>query len=248
MIAKLIIGGKSVEVDLSKPLDISIPLRASVENPIAWYLDKPTIEPVKDGDWVGKVSEGASVNFNTIVFNPHAHGTHTECIGHITSEFYSINETLKTFFFLGEVISIAPETQGIDSIISENQIRTLLKGKSPEALIIRTLPNTDSKKTKKYSNTNWAYLSEAAANYIKEIGVQHLLIDTPSVDREKDEGKLLAHKAFWNYPSKPRLEATITEFIYVQESIDDGSYLLNLQIAPFQNDASPSKPILYKTI
>ncbi len=248
MIAKLIIKGKPVEVDLSKPLDISIPLRASVENPIAWYLDKPTIEPVKDGDWIGKVSEGASVNFNTIVFNPHAHGTHTECIGHITSEFYSINETLKTFFFIAEVISITPEIKGVDTIISENQIKILLKDKNPEALIIRTLPNTNSKKTKKYSNTNWAYLSEAAAKYIKEIGVQHLLIDTPSVDREKDEGKLLSHKAFWNYPSKPRLDATITEFIYVEDAIKDGSYLLNLQIAPFQNDASPSKPILYKTI
>ena len=248
MISKIIIGGKEVEVDLSKPLDISIPLMASAENPIAWYLDKPTIEPVKDGDWVGKVSEGASVNFNTIVFNPHAHGTHTECIGHITPEFHSINETLKTFFFLAEVISVTPEIKGEDAVISENQIKTLLKGKNPEALIIRTIPNTDSKKTRKYSNTNWAYLSEAAANYSKEIGVQHLLIDTPSVDREKDDGKLLAHKAFWNYPSKPRLEATITEFIYVQEAINDGSYLLNLQIAPFHNDASPSKPILYKTI
>ena len=248
MISKLIIGGKQIEVDLSKPLDISIPLTASVENPIAWYLDKPTIEPVKDGDWIAKVSEGASVNFNTIVFNPHAHGTHTECIGHITSEFHSINDTLKTFFFISELISVTPEIQGVDTVISENQIKTLLKGKSPEALVVRTLPNTDFKKTKKYSHTNWTYLSEAAANYIKEIGVKHLLIDTPSVDREKDEGKLLAHKAFWNYPSKPRLEATITEFIYVEETVNDGSYLLNIQIAPFHNDASPSKPILYKLL
>lgn len=248
MIAKLTIEGKPVKVDLSKPLDISIPLSASAENPIAWYLDKPSIEPVKDGDWIAKVSEGASVNFNTIVFNPHAHGTHTECIGHITSEFHSINETLKTFFFIAEVISVIPENQWGDTVISKNKIESLLKGKTPEALIIRTLPNPDSKRNKKYSNTNWTYLTEAAANYIREIGVQHLLIDTPSVDREKDEGKLLAHKAFWNYPSKPRLEATITEFIYVAETINDGSYLLNLQIAPFQNDASPSKPILYKTI
>jgi len=248
MIAKLKLKEKLVEVDLSKPLDISLPLIASEENPIAWYLDKPTIEPVRDGDWIGKVSEGASVNFNTIVFNPHAHGTHTECIGHITPEFYSINETLKTFFFLAEVITVAPEIQGEDAIISENQIKTLLKGKNPEALIIRTLPNTTSKKTRKYSNTNWAYLSEAAANYSKEIGVQHLLIDTPSVDREKDDGKLLAHKAFWNYPTSPRLEATITEFIFVDNRVKDGSYLLNLQIASFHNDATPSKPVLYEII
>ena len=110
------------------------------------------------------------------------------------------------------------------------------------------MPNSDTKKSKKYSNTNWAYLLEEAAAYIKEVGIKHLLIDLPSVDKEKDEGKLLAHKAFWNYPLAPRLDATITEFIYVPSSILDGSYILNLQIASFENDATPSKPILYKVI
>jgi arylformamidase len=77
MIATLEIDTITKKIDLSKPIDISIPLNASLENPIAWYLNEPKIEPVKDGDWIGKVSEGASVNFNTIEFNPHAHGTHT---------------------------------------------------------------------------------------------------------------------------------------------------------------------------
>jgi len=246
MIAQLTINNKSIKVDLSKPLDISIPLIASDKNPIAWYLDEPKIEPVKEGEWVAKVSEGASINFNNISFNPHAHGTHTECVGHITPEFHSINKTLKTFFFLAEVITVVPETLGDDLVISKKQIKHLLKNKTPEALVIRTLPNTKSKKQKKYSNTNWTYLLEEAAEFIKEIGVQHLLIDLPSVDKEKDDGKLLAHKAFWNYPSVPRISATITEFIYVSNKIEDGSYLLNLQIASFHNDASPSKPILYK--
>ena len=78
------------------------------------------------------------------------------------------------------------------------------------------------------------------------MGVKHLLIDLPSVDKEKDDGALLAHKAFWNIPKAPRLDATITEFIYVPDTIEDGTYLLNLMIAPFHNDATPSKPILYK--
>jgi hypothetical protein len=34
--------------------------------------------------------------------------------------------------------------------------------------------------------------------------------------------------------------------IYVNDTIPDGSYLLNLQFASFENDASPSKPVLYK--
>jgi len=240
------IGEKLVNVDLSKPLDISIPLKSSSKNPIAWNMDTPKIEPVKSENWVGKVSEGASVNFNNISFNPHAHGTHTECIGHITPEFYSVNDTLKNFFFLAEVISVIPETDGEDCVISESQLKLHLEGKNPEALIIRTFPNTSSKRTKKYTNTNWPYLQAKAAVYLRKLGVQHLLVDMPSVDKEKDEGKLAAHKGFWNYPRSPRLDATITEFIYVSNRIKDGNYLLNLQIASFDNDAAPSKPILYK--
>ena len=68
----------------------------------------------------------------------------------------------------------------------------------------------------------------------------------PSIDKEQDGGELEAHHAFWNYPNKVELEKTITELIYVPNEINDGTYILNLQIAPFENDASPSKPILYK--
>lgn len=240
------INHQTIKVDLSKPLDISIPLQASEENPLAWYQNEPTIEPVKMGDWTGKVSEGASVNFNNVFFNPHAHGTHTESFGHISKEFYSVNEALKIFFFLAEVISVKPEKVGEDEIISEESIKKALNGKIPEAIVIRTLPNNSEKKSKHWSDTNWPFMHEKAALFLREIGVKHLLIDLPSVDKEKDEGKLLAHKAFWNYPENPRRDCTITELIYIPDSVKDGSYLLNLQIASFHNDASPSKPVLYK--
>jgi kynurenine formamidase len=240
------------EIDLSKPIDISIPLTNTDANPIAWYIEKPEIEPVKFGDWIGKVSEGSSTNFNNIFFNPHGHGTHTECLGHITREFYSINQCLKQFFFTAELISVTPELIGEDSIISKSQIENALNGKSSEAIVIRTLPNLESKKHQNYSKTNPPYLAEEAAIFIREIGIEHLLIDLPSVDREEDEGKLVAHKAFWNVKNvtnlnaDARLNCTITELIYIDDSVRDGSYILNLQIASFENDASPSKPILYK--
>lgn len=233
-------------IDLSKPLDISLSLRGDDKNPVAWYLQYPKITPVRDGDFVGKVSEGASTNFNNIQFNPHAHGTHTECVGHITREFHSINDSLKKFFFTAKVISIEPEENGEDKIISEEQIRELLHKNEVEALVIRTHPNYIDKRTRKYSHTNWPYLQERAAKYIRECGVKHLLIDLPSVDKEKDEGKLLAHKAFWDYPKNMLLDSTITELIYVPNKIEDGHYILNLQIASFENDAVPSKPVLYK--
>lgn len=249
MLAKI----NNFKIDLSKPLDISIPLTNTDANPIAWYIEKPSIEPVVFGDWIGKVSEGkSSTNFNNIFFNPHGHGTHTECLGHITREFYSINQSLKQFFFFAKLITIEPEKQGDDFVITKEQISTSLNGTKPEAIIIRTLPNQLDKKSRKYSNTNPPYLSEDAAIFIRESEIQHLLIDLPSVDKEHDEGKLLAHKAFWNVKNTDvlnedaRINATITEMIYVSDEVSDGDYILNLQIASFENDASPSKPILYK--
>jgi kynurenine formamidase len=244
---------QTFEIDLSEPIDISIPITNTDANPIAWYIEKPTIEPVRFGDWIGKVSEGgSSTNFNNIFFNPHGHGTHTECLGHITREFYSINELLKTFFFLAELVTLRPYEQGPDHVITKIQIQAALAGKTPEAIVIRTLPNDNDKLSRKYSNTNPPYLHESAAEFIRQIGIKHLLIDLPSVDKEQDQGKLLAHKAFWNVTNvdklndDARLDATITELIFVHDSIPDGSYLLNLQIASFENDASPSKPVLYK--
>jgi len=246
-------NNKNFEIDFSKPLDISIPLTNSDQNPIAWYLEKPVIEPVKSGDWIGKVSAGSSsTNFNNIQFNPHGHGTHTECLGHITKDFYSINDSLKTFFFTAELVTLRPYVHGEDHVITKIQIQAALAEKIPEAIVIRTLPNDREKLSRKYSNTNPPYLDEAAALYIRESGIKHLLIDLPSVDKEHDEGKLLAHKAFWNVTdvellnADARLDATITELIFVSDDIPDGSYFLNLQIASFENDASPSKPVLYR--
>ncbi|MEO8516197.1 MAG: cyclase family protein [Flavobacterium sp.] len=253
MITTIDYQNKIFKIDLSKPIDISIPLSNTEENPIAWYIEKPEIEPVVFGDWIGRVSSGSSsTNFNNIFFNPHGHGTHTECLGHITRDFYSINQCLKQFFFTAELISVQPEMFGEDFIITKNQIELALNGKTPEAIIIRTLPNVEEKSSRKYSNTNPPYLSEEAAIFIRESRIQHLLIDLPSVDKEHDEGKLLAHKAFWNVKNiddlndDARMNCSITELIYVNNQVVDGSYILNIQIASFENDASPSKPILYK--
>lgn len=230
------------------PLDISIPLHNTTNNVNAWDLEAPRIEPHTEGQFIGKVSEGAAVNFNDIWFNPHAHGTHTECIGHITEECYSVNRYLTNYFFLAELVTIAPEKYQEDFVVSRKQLQYALGNKKREALVIRTLPNTVQKMSRQYSNSNPPYLLEQAAQFLVDKQVSHLLIDLPSIDKEKDGGALLAHKAFWNFDGKRRMHATITEFIFVANSIPDGTYLLNLQMAPFENDASPSRPVLYKII
>ena len=248
MIASIPHNSKKYRIDLSKPLDISIPLVGGTNNVNAWYLAPPEIRPHQDGDFVGKVTEGASTNFNNISFNPHSHVTHTECLGHITEDFHSINQKLKTFFFWAELITVAPEQSGDDAVISEKQLEYALGANKPEAVVIRTLPNLDDKMKQNYSHSNPPYLEESGIKYLVDRGVEHLLVDLPSVDKEKDDGKLLAHKAFWNSNGVPRMNATITEFVFVPNTIADGAYFLNLQLAPFENDASPSRPVLFQIL
>jgi arylformamidase len=235
----------SYEVDLSKPLDICIPFEAGEGHVIAWYQGPVKMEPVRMGDWVGSVKEGAGVNFNNIFFNPHAHGTHTETVGHISKNEESINTHFKEYFCFANLISIQPEKKGDDLVITLSQIKDACSEPS-NAFIIRTLPNEGNKLSKNYSKSNPPYLEEAAATWLREQGVRHLMIDLPSVDREEDGGKLLAHHAFWNHPQATRLDATITELIFVADKIKDGFYFMNLQVAPFVNDAAPSRPLLFE--
>ena len=247
MISKITHKGKSYIVDLDKPIDISIPLRAGKENINAWHANPVSIEPVRMGDWIGDVKQGGSVNFRNIMFNPHGNGTHTECVGHISKEDFTINQTLKKFFFIAELITILPdELPDGDKVITKKHIANCLGEKRPEAIVIRTLDNHISKINKQYTNTNPPYLLHEAAELIDQFGIDHLMIDLPSVDKEVDDGKLLAHHAFWQYPHNTQLHRTITEMIYVPNTIYDGTYLLNIQIASFENDASPSKPLLFQ--
>jgi kynurenine formamidase len=246
VIATIEYNSRKLKIDLTQPLDLSIPIKNGASNVNAWYIGPPKIEPEVFEEAIISVENGASVNFNTITFNPHSHGTHTETVGHIVKEQCSVNKCLKTFFFLAEVVTVAPEKRGEDYVISAKQLQFALGNKKREALVVRTMPNTSEKKTTQYSNTNWTYFEEDAIKLLVKKGIKHLLVDLPSVDREEDGGELKEHNAFWNTKGVIRKDATITEFIYVSNKIEDGAYILNLQIAPFENDATPSKPVLYK--
>jgi kynurenine formamidase len=247
MIATLFHKGKEFRVDFFQPIDISIPIRKE-GNVRCWYQDEPKIEAVKMNDFTGEVTAGAPVNFRNIFFNPHAHVTHTESVGHITPEWISVYREQKIFFFISELITILPlEVENGDKVITKELIQTYLDlSYKPEAVIIRTLDNAPYKLATNYSNTNPPYLEPEAMKYLVDNGIEQLLIDLPSVDREMDEGKLTAHRVFWNYPENPRKHCSITELVYIPNNVPDGTYLLNLVPGPFDNDAAPSRPVLYK--
>lgn len=238
-------------IDTNKPLDISIPIINNSSSVKAWYVDDPSFEPVRANGFVGSVEEGGAVNFRDIFFNPHGHGTHTECLGHITKEVYSINSTLKSFLCKAQLITIDPilveaNDGKLDRVILLEQLEACRIEKGVEAIIIRTLPNTSLKRSFNYSSANAPYLDVKCIDFFDAHAIKHLLIDTPSVDREEDGGELAFHHAFWKVLEQPNYERTITELIFVDESIPDSNYILELQVAAFINDAAPSRPVLYE--
>ncbi len=225
--------------------DLSTPIRNGDQNVNAYYLNSPRFEPFRAGGFVGSVELGGACNCEDITFNAHGNGTHTECVGHISKETHTINQCLTTFTFIARLISV-------DAQIKDNGDRFIPKSAVEhldftefDSLIIRTRPNSRDKLLRQYSGTNPTYLDPELTRLLATKGVKNVIIDLPSVDREEDEGKLLAHHAFWNYPEAPRLNATITELAFIPDEAPDNLYLLNLQIAAFESDASPSKPIIY---
>ena len=265
------IDGENFRIDAANPLDISIPLDFNGAQPNAYGVEKASSKPCAAGELVGDTRRGGSCNFEEYKIIPHCNGTHTESIGHITHERMSVREHLRDAFIPATLISVAPEKfseSGESYAIGLEKTEKLITRKSLEdkisnvkndewiqALIVRILPNNEDKLSKTYLKEIPPFFSTEAMNFLIEFGVKHLLVDLPSIDRIFDEGKLSNHRTFWNVEAgafeineNSFVNNTITELIYVSDEIEDGNYLLNLQIAPFAADASPSRPILFKIL
>jgi arylformamidase len=211
----------------------------------AWYLDSPKFTPVMENGFVGSIALGGGVNFRNIQFNPHGHGTHTESYGHIAREILPVSTCFNEYLFHAKLVTIAPEVCGEDRIITAAQLMNATSSGPVEALVIRTLPNEIQKLNMEYSNTNPPFMDHSCVEVLNGLGVKHLLVDIPSVDKEVDGGVLAFHHAFWQVPENPLAHRTITELIFVPNHLTDGDYLLELQVANFENDAAPSRPLLY---
>lgn len=244
MKAELSLDNKKYSIDFTKGIDISIPFHQDFSQVNCFYAPYFSVDPVRMGEFIGSVKEGGPVNFTNIKLNIHGNGTHTECVGHIRSEFNSVNHIFEKPLFTCTLISIYPtQRENGDRVIERSTIEQFIEDCNSEALCIRTLPNDLTKKSRKYSGSNPVYIAEEAMRYIVEKNIKHLLVDIPSVDREEDGGKLLSHNMFWSQGRDK--ECTITELVFIPDEVKDNIYILFLQTASMELDAVPSKPVLY---
>ena len=270
MIFSFEINNRTYKIDAENPINIAIPLDFNGAQPNAFGVEKARSTPCNAGELVGDTRRGGSCNFEQIKFITHCNGTHTECVGHLTNERISVHECLRDAFTPVTLISVETENarqsnesyavkfDESDKLITKKAIENSLEKSDVNfrhGLIVRTLPNDKSKLAQTYLDEIPSFFSTEAMRFISDLNVKHLLVDTPSIDRIHDQGKLSNHRIFWNVEpgafersERSLINNTITELIYVPDEIADGSYLLNLQIAPFAADASPSRPQLFRLI
>ena len=262
------VGGKAWQVT-GPPVDLSIPLVFDGPQPNSYGVPPARKEVYRDGTFTGDVRAGGSCNFETYTLTPHCNGTHTEAVGHLTAERIAVTDILHESLLAAVVISVAPVAPGRtvdqyppgfqpeDRVIDAERLERALSrlgSTFTEAVIIRTLPNPPEKRYRDYMQGEAVpFLTPAAMRLLRQTGFRHLLVDLPSVDRLLDEGMLASHRTWWEVPAgshtlpaNDRSTRTITEFIYVPDSVPDGDYVLDLQVAPFVADAAPSRPMLYQ--
>jgi arylformamidase len=263
--ARVAVQGRELGVDLSRPLEIALPLDFAGPQPRHFGAPRASARAFTVPGFEGSVARGASCNCELITLIPHCNGTHTEAVGHLTRERLDAYRVTPPGLLPAVLLSVTPETPKDESTDPQPQrgdlliTRRVLEGAwprelpfRPQALIVRTLPNRLDKRVRDYTGQTPAYLSREAAQLLIERDILHLVVDLPSIDRAQDEGRLTAHRIFFGLPRAQvhlematRATATITELAFVPDTVPDGAYLLSLQVPALGGDAVPSRPLLY---
>lgn len=265
--ATLAFGGVGVRVDLAHPHDLSLGFNFDGEDPRWFDAPHSHSEALASGTFIGRVRDGGSCNCSTISLTPHCDGTHTESAGHLTRDRFDVREIMPAQLLPALLVSVTPAAARStgessrpapldeDLLITRAALERAWPAAppfAPQALIVRTLPNPESKRQRDYRHQPAPFLSLPAAELLVERSIEHLVLDVPSADRASDEGQMTAHREFFGLaPGESarsavrRPQCTITEFAYIADVIADGAYLLGLQCAALAGDALPSRPLLY---
>ncbi len=257
-------------VDLGARRDLSAPIVFGRAQARGFGLTPASSVAVVAGAFVGDVRRGGSCNCEAHVLTPHADGTHTEGPGHLMAARVPVH--VAPPIMLAAVIRVRPVPLGDvdddvagnhrhdDMVVDADSVAAALDdvvegGDSPVAVVIAT-DVVAARRDVNFSGTNPPYLTVSAAAMLRSRGVEHLLVDLPSIDREDDGGLLGAHRAFFGMPqgvgaalaTGPELQlrdqATVTELVVVDDDIAVGLYALFLQMAPIVADAVPSRPVI----
>jgi len=269
MIINIFYNNQDYRIDTKKSFDISIPYKFNGDQPNFYDVNPGQSSPLKSGETTYSVIAGAGCNVIEISMNIHCTGTHTECVGHLLENPGDVGMVLKDIIIPALLITVDPNSfidteelyhcsvNNSELVISSKSIHKEVekwKEHQPKALIIRTTPNTEEKKYYQYTMNPPPFFTNDALKNITNLGIEHLVVDLPSIDRISDNGILGNHRIFWGDGKNAKGEVnsdstkTITELAFITDDVLDGFYFLNIQLPHFECDAAPSRPILIKSI
>jgi kynurenine formamidase len=270
--ARLDVDGVTLLADLAAGASLARPLE--FHGPQLRCFGAPAAQSVPlvlDG-FNGRVAQGASCNASVLMLAPHANGTHTEAVGHLTIERVDAWRVIPQRLLVAVLLTVTPQraTESGEGSIPPPDPEDLLitaaaiarawpasvsERLSVRAAVIRTLPNERhrfSDAALEAAPMPVPFLSREAALALIERGIEHLVLDVPSADRASDGGALTAHHIFFGLPpgstqlaASTRPDCTLTELAFIGDAIADGWYLLSLQAPAIAGDAVPSRPVLY---
>ncbi|NND71732.1 MAG: hypothetical protein HKN43_09140 [Rhodothermales bacterium] len=234
-------------IDLQSGIDIAIPLEFGGAQP-AFFGANPAIQSnYQTGNFTGSTQLGASCNVAVVTVTPHCNGTHTECAGHITLDPIYVSEIPAIVFSPALLVTVNG-----DSPIEASHLESFLDRYNDviETLVIRTTPNENSKRHRNYDREPATWFHPDAISLIVAQGLRHLVVDLPSID-PADSTDLPAHHEFWSVRdgsvvNEAGRSRTITEMVFVPDSILDGRYAFCNSWPLLETDASPSRPVLFR--
>jgi hypothetical protein len=231
----------------------------------------------------GEVRRGASCNCATIELTPHCNGTHTESVAHLVDEALDVCDLVPLGLMPALVVSAAPVAAATTDEDSDPAPRpgdrlltraAVLAGWpanlpfAPRALVLRSAAGgtsgvaADADATDDGSadvdvdsgaDISAPYLTRQLVNELVARGIEHLVVDLPSIDRGRDGGRLCGHRLFFGLPpgstrlaEAARRGCTVTEYARIPATLADGPCALQLTLPRLAGDAVPSRPLVFR--
>jgi arylformamidase len=248
---------QGLEVDYSAATSLALELDFDHMHPRHFGAPPASSTAFRTDGFEGEVVLGASCNCRSITLIPHCNGTHTESVSHLTLQQEALHRIVPFAPIPAVLLTVPPRNardttddtdpppQRGDWVLTRGDLLSAWEPHvsfAAKALLLRTSADAHT--------ANPPYLSRQFMRELVARGIEHLVVDLPSVDRSQDEGRLTAHRIFFGLPpdSTDRSQAirprcTITEFAHFPAQLRDGPCALQLQLPAFTGDAVPSRPV-----
>lgn len=252
--ARAVTGALGRATSLAAVLDFDGP------HPRHFGAPAATARPFVVGSFNGDVTRGASCNCRSVSLIPHCNGTHTESVAHLTREAHDVRDVAPLAALPGLLLDVRPTDAAAsgesadpppragDRLVTAASIGAAWHAQigndadySALVLVLRTGPDAA------------AYLSLEAAQLLVDRGIEHVVLELPSMDRAEDEGRLGAHRRFFGLPpgstalaDARRAQCTITELASIPRGLAPGPCAVQLQLASWTGDAVPSRPVHFE--